>query len=112
MLVAEAHRRGIHGIVVSHVRDEISLDDRKLMAKQGAAIELVYRLGMDVKPLIEAARGVGVEHCAMTVDGGQAYGPLPAECFRTLVGQLLFHGMSPEEVTTMAQRVPARVLEL
>jgi hypothetical protein len=112
VLVAEAHRRKIQGIVVSHVRDEISLEDRKVMAKQGAAIELVYRLGMDAKPLVEAARGVGVEHCAMTVDGGQAFGPLPAESFRTFVGQLLFHGMTPEEVSIMAQRVPARVLGL
>lgn len=112
VLVAEAHRRGIHGIVVSHVRDEISLDDRKLMAEQGAAIELVYRPGMALKGLVEAARGVGVQHCAMTVDGGQAFGPVPAESFRAFIGQLLFHGMTPEEVATMAQRVPARVLGL
>ena len=112
VLVAEAHRRGIQRIVISHVRDEIPLEDRKLMAAQGAAIELVYRPGMDPKKLIEAARGVGVEHCAMTVDGGQAFGPVPAEVFRAFVGQLLFHGMSPEEVKTMAQSVPARILGL
>jgi hypothetical protein len=48
----------------------------------------------------------------MTVDGGQAFGPVPAEAFRAFVGQLLFHGMTPEEVKMMAQRVPARVLGL
>jgi hypothetical protein len=112
VLVAEAHRRAIQGIVVSHVRDEISLEDRKAMAKQGAAIELVYRPGMDPRALVQAARAVGVEHCAMTVDGGQAFGPVPAESFRAFVGQLLFHGMTPDEVSTMAQRVPARVLGL
>lgn len=112
VLVEEAHRRGIRGIVVSHVREEISLDDRKRMAGRGAAIELVYRPGMDPKVLIGAARAVGVHHCAMTVDGGQAFGPVPAESFRTFVGQLLFHGMSPVEVKTMAQNVPARVLGL
>lgn len=95
---------------MSHVPGEISLEDRRLMAEQGAVIELVYRPGQDAKPLIEAARGVGVQHCAMTVDGGQAFGPVPAEAFRAFVGQLLFHGMSPDEVKTMAQSVPARVL--
>jgi hypothetical protein len=112
VLVAEAHRRAIPKIVISHVRDEISLEDRKRMAKQGAVVELVYRAGQDARSLIEAARGVGVQHCAMTVDGGQAFGPVPAEAFRAFVGQLLFHGMTTEEVKTMAQTVPARVLGL
>jgi hypothetical protein len=112
VLVAEAHRRGIHRVVISHVRDEISLEDRKRMAKQGAVVELVYRAGQNARPLIEAARAVGVQHCAMTVDGGQAFGPVPAEAFRAFVGQLLFHGMTPEEVKMMAQTVPARVLGL
>ena len=112
VLVAEAHWRRIHRVVVSHVRAEISLEDRRLMAEQGAVIELVYRPGQDAKPLIEAARGVGVQHCAMTVDGGQAFGPVPVEAFRAFVGQLLFHGISPEEVKTMVQSVPTRVLGL
>jgi len=112
VLVAEAHRRGIHRIVVSHVRDELSIDDRRGMIEQGAVIELVYRPGLDPTPLVEAARRVGVQNCAMTVDGGQAFSPVPAESYRSFVGQLLFHGMSPEEVKTMAQSVPARVLGL
>ncbi|HXG53707.1 MAG TPA: DUF6282 family protein [candidate division Zixibacteria bacterium] len=112
VLVEEAHRRGLQRIVVSHVRDDLSLEDRKRMADQGAVIELVYRPTMDPRAIIEAARGVGVEHCAMTVDGGQAFKPLPAEEFRAFVGQLLYHGMSPEEVKVMAQKVPARVLGL
>jgi Family of unknown function (DUF6282) len=112
VLVAEAQRHGIQRIVVSHVRDDTPLELRRQMAGQGAIIELVYRPGMNPKPLIEAARGVGVERCAMTVDGGQAFSPLPAENFRSFIGQLLFHGMSVDEVKTMAQKVPARVLGL
>ncbi len=112
VLVEEAHRRGIQRIVVSHVREEIPLEDRRRMADQGAVIELVYRPRMDAKAIIEAARGVGVERCAMTVDGGHAFNPVPAESFRAFVGQLLYHRMSPEEVKTMAQRVPAQVLGL
>ncbi|MBI1997637.1 MAG: hypothetical protein HYS66_14370 [Deltaproteobacteria bacterium] len=82
------------------------------MADQGAVIELVYRPRMEPKAIIAAARGVGVERCAMTVDGGHAFNPLVAEAFRAFVGQLLYQGMPPEEVKTMAQRVPARVLGL
>lgn len=48
----------------------------------------------------------------MTVDGGQAFGPVPAEAFRAFTGELLFHGMNPEEVKMMAQTVPTRVLGL
>jgi hypothetical protein len=112
VLVEQAHRRGIQRIVVSHVREAIPLEDRKRMADQGAVIELVYRPRMEPKAIIAAARGVGVERCAMTVDGGHAFNPLVAEAFRAFVGQLLYHGMTPEEVKTMAQRVPARVLGL
>jgi hypothetical protein len=112
VLVAEAQRHGIERIVVSHVRADTSLELRRQMADQGAVIELVYRPGVNLKPLIESARAVGVERCAMTVDGGQAFSALPAEAFRTFVGQLLFHGMSVDEVKMMAQKVPARVLGL
>ncbi len=112
VLVEEACRRGIRRIVVSHVREEIPLEERKTMADQGAVIELVYRPNMDSKAIIAAARGVGVEHCAMTVDGGHAFNPLVAEAFRVFVGQLLYHGMSPEEVKAMAQEVPAQLLDL
>ena len=37
---------------------------------------------------------------------------VPTETFRAFVGQLLFHGMSVDEVKTIAQKVPARVLGL
>jgi hypothetical protein len=112
VLVAEAQRHGIERIVVSHVRNDTPLDLRRQMAGQGAVIELVYRPGMNPKPLIESARALGVEYCAMTVDGGQAFSPLPAETFRAFVGQLLFHGMTVDEIKTMAQKIPARVLGL
>jgi Family of unknown function (DUF6282) len=112
VLVEEAHRRSIRRIVVSHVREAISLEERNRMADQGAVIELVYRPRMEAKAIIEAARAVGVERCAMTVDGGHAFNPLVAEAFRVFVGQLLYHGMAPDEVKTMAQRVPGRVLGL
>jgi hypothetical protein len=112
VLVEEAYRRRIERIVVSHVREEITLDERKRMADQGAVIELIYRPKMDPAAIIRSAQAVGVERCAMTVDGGQAFNPFAAEAYRVFVGQLLYHDMSPEEVKTMAQRVPSRVLGL
>lgn len=112
VLVQEAHRRQIQRIVVSHVREEITLEERSRMADQGAVIELIYRPRMNPEAIIQGARAVGVERCAMTVDGGQAFNPFAAEAFRVFVGQLLYHGMNPEEVKNMAQRAPARVLGL
>jgi len=112
ILVQEAHRRQIQRIVVSHVREEITLEERRRMADQGAVIELIYRPRMNPEAIIQSARAVGVERCAMTVDGGQAFNPFAAEAFRVFVGQLLYQGMKPEEVKTMAQQVPARVLGL
>jgi hypothetical protein len=110
--VEEAYRRRIERIVVSHVREEITLEERKRMADQGAVIELIYRSKMDPTAIIRSAQAIGVERCAMTVDGGQAFNPFAAEAYRVFVGQLLYHDMDPEEVKTMAQRVPSRVLGL
>jgi hypothetical protein len=110
VLVQEAHHRHIERIVVSHVREEITTEERKRMADQGAVIELIYRPKMDPAAIIRSAQAIGVERSAMTVDGGQAFNPFAAEAYRVFVGQLLYHGMDPEEVKTMAQRVPARVL--
>jgi hypothetical protein len=112
VLVEEAHRRRIERIVVSHVREEITIEERKQMADQGAVIELIYRPKMDPTAIIRSAQAIGVERCAMTVDGGQAFNPFAAEAYRVFVGQLLYHGISPEAVKTMAQRVPSRVLGL
>jgi hypothetical protein len=112
VLVEEAYRRRIERIVVSHVREEITLEERKRMADQGAVIELIYRPKMDPTAIIRSAQAIGVERCAMTVDGGQAFNPFAAEAYRVFVGQLLYHDMDPEEVKTMAQRVPSRVLGL
>ncbi|MGE5304605.1 MAG: DUF6282 family protein [Alphaproteobacteria bacterium] len=112
VLVEEAHRRGISRIVVSHVREEITTEERKQMADQGAVIELIYRPKMDPTAIIRSAQAIGVERCAMTVDGGQAFNAFAAEAYRVFVGQLLYHGMSPEDVKTIAQRTPARVLGL
>ena len=112
VLVEEAYRRRIERIVVSHVRDEITIEERKQMADQGAVIELIYRPKMDPAAIIRSAQGIGVKRCAMTVDGGQSFNPFAAEAYRVFVGQLLYHGMSPEEVKTIAQRTPARVLGL
>jgi hypothetical protein len=112
VLVEEAHRRRIERIVVSHVREEITTEERKQMADQGAVIELIYRPKMDPTAIIRSAQAIGVERCAMTVDGGQAFNPFAAEAYRVFVGQLLYHGMGPEEVKTIAQRTPARVLGL
>jgi hypothetical protein len=112
VLVEEAYRRRIERIVVSHVREEITLEERKRMADHGAVIELIYRPKMDPSAIIRSAQAIGVERCAMTVDGGQAFNPFAAEAYRVFVGQLLYHDMDPEQVKTMAQRVPARVLGL
>ncbi|HEX9153919.1 MAG TPA: DUF6282 family protein [Nitrospira sp.] len=112
VLVEEAHRRRIERIVVSHVREEITLEERKRMADHGAVIELIYRPKMDPTAIIRSAQAIGVERCAMTVDGGQAFNPFAAEAYRVFVGQLLYHGMSPQEVKTIAQQVPSGVLGL
>jgi uncharacterized protein DUF6282 len=115
-LVAGACRRNLTTIL-THVRpDPDLLEERRWMIAHGAIIEWngnpVHRLPVNVPLTIEHARAVGIENSCLTTDSGQAIKPPVAECLRMFVAQLILGGMSVEEVTTMAQSVPARVLGL
>jgi hypothetical protein len=113
-LVAGAHRRGLTTIM-THIRpDPELLDERRWMTDHGAVIEWngnpVHRVPVNVPLTIEHARAVGLENSCLTTDSGQAVKPPVAECLRMFVAQLILGGMSVDEVKTMAQSVPTRVL--
>jgi hypothetical protein len=115
-LVAGAYKRGLT-TVLTHIRpDPALLDERKWMTGHGAVIEwngnLLHPRPIDVALTIEHARAVGIENSCVTTDSGQAIKPPVAECMRMFLAQLVLGGMTVDELRTMVQAVPARVLGL
>jgi predicted TIM-barrel fold metal-dependent hydrolase len=66
----------------------------------------------DPKPMVEAIRYVGAEHCIMSTDLGQYYNPPPAEGMRMFIALLLKNGISEREIELMAKKNPAKLLDI
>ncbi|MCS6953199.1 MAG: DUF6282 family protein [Bryobacterales bacterium] len=121
LLVAEARRRGVERIVVTHAMlapVTMSIPQMQRAAAAGAYIEFVGNalLGphrsLTPRQYAEAIRAVGPEHCILSSDLGQAGNPLHPDGLETLFGLLRHEGLSVEEIEQMAKRNPARLLGL
>jgi hypothetical protein len=122
-LFAAAQKIGIMKLVVTHglwtngmVR--FTLDELKHLGQMGAYIEHCY-VGFlptdfrnDPKPIAEAIKFIGAEHCIMSTDLGQYYNPSPAEGMRMFIALLLKYGISAPEIEFMAKKNPAKLLGL
>ena len=66
----------------------------------------------DPKPMVEAIRALGAEHCIISTDLGQYYNPPPAEGMRMFIALLLKNGITEHEIGLMAKLNPAKLLGL
>jgi microsomal dipeptidase-like Zn-dependent dipeptidase len=55
-------------------------------------------------------RAVGVEHCILASDLGQAANPPPPEGFAAFIGALAKEGFDASDLEVMTKRNPARIL--
>lgn len=123
-LVEEAWAIGIRKLVITHpsegevVDQALTPNDQKRLASMGAFLEftcagiLPMGFGHSPKHTAEAIRDLGVEHCIMTSDLGQAYNPPPAEGMRMFIAALLRNGFKDKEVELMSKVNPAELLGL
>jgi Family of unknown function (DUF6282) len=126
-LVEEAKSVGISKIVITHASstqnmeagpNSFTLEYQRRLGQMGAFIEHSYVCFMptdfreDPKPMVEAIRYVGAEHCIMSTDLGQYYNPPPAEGMRMFIALLLKNGISEREIELMAKTNPAKLLDL
>ncbi len=122
-LFEAAQAIGISKLVVTHAlwfngEENFTLDELKQLGKMGVFIEHTY-IGFlptdfrnDPKPMVEAIKYIGAEHCIMSSDLGEYYNPPPAEGMRMFIGLLLKNGISEREIEFMAKENPARLLGL
>jgi hypothetical protein len=122
-LFEAAQAMGINKLVVTHglwVNGSVkfTLDELKKLGQMGAYIEHCYvgflptDFRYDPKPMAEAIKFIGAEHCIISSDLGQYYNPPPAEGMRMFIALLLKNGLSAAEVEVMAKTNSAKLLDL
>ncbi|MBU1277230.1 MAG: cytosolic protein [Proteobacteria bacterium] len=122
-LVAEAARRGVKKIVVTHPMASFvnySTDVMKELLDLGATwLEHVFndttrQVGHPItrEALFTGIKAVGAERCIMSTDSGQWLNPIPAQQMGIYITDALDFGLSPAEVKKMVQDNPAAMLGL
>ncbi|MGE5326849.1 MAG: DUF6282 family protein [Deltaproteobacteria bacterium] len=121
MLVRAGREAGIKNIVVTHAMAppvKMNVEQMKQAAAMGAYLEFVYNdlIGPAHTNTIEgysaAIRAVGVEHCILASDLGQAGNPHPAAGLLEFYKALHARGFSEAEIDRMGKINPAKVLGL
>lgn len=118
-LVTEAKKAGLDKIVITHVDFDFvkrTLDEQLEWADQGAYMEYTYSAlspawhSIVIEETVDNIRKVGPERCILASDLGQVHNPVPVEGLRIFNRLLLEHGVTEEEIATMTQLNPSRLL--
>ena len=119
MIVAEAKRAGVRNVVVTHAMlapIHMTVAQMKQAAALGASIEFVYNalIGPNKEfafaDYVKAIREVGVEHCILSSDLGQAANPLHPDGLIAFFAGLKQAGLKQAEIDQMSKTNPARAL--
>jgi len=123
-LIDEAHKTGIHRMIITHPLDveffdhPFSADDLHRLVQMGAFVELTF-VGLlptefrhDPVHMVEVIKALGADHCIMSTDLGQFNNLLPAEGMRLFIATLLQKGVEEKDIEIMTKVNPARLLGL
>lgn len=121
LLLAEARQRGVSRMVVTHAMlapVNMTLDQMRQAARLGAFLEFVgnaligAQRSSSFSAYAQAIRDVGVDHCILSSDFGQAGNPLHPDGLATVFAGLQAAGLSASDIDRIAKRNPARLLGL
>jgi hypothetical protein len=119
MIIAEAKRAGVRNVVVTHAMlapIHMTIARMKQAAALGASIEFVYNalIGpnkeFEFADYVKAIRAVGVEHCILSSDLGQAVNPVHPDGLIAFFAGLKQAGLTQAEIDQMSKTNPARAL--
>jgi hypothetical protein len=121
MIIREAKRAGVRNVVVTHAMlapVHMSVAQMQEAAALGAWLEFVYNalIGPNKEFVFadyaKAIRAVGVEHCILSSDLGQAGNPLHPDGLVTFFAGLKSAGFQQAEIDRMSKDNPAKALGL
>jgi len=121
VVVREAAKAGVRKIIVTHpLASFVRMTDsqqKELLDTGALFIEHVFN---DVtrqvahpvtqKTIADSIRAIGAGHCIMSTDTGQWLNPIPAQAMGIYIKDMLDLGISEEDVRTMVQTNPAKML--
>ena len=115
-LFAAARERRIEGMIATHPAAVATVEEMREIAALGAYVEFTFlscmpsSAGSTPGEMAGQIGALGVEHCVVTSDFGQAVNPPPAEGMRMAIASLIQAGMDPDEVSILVARNPARLM--
>jgi hypothetical protein len=120
MMVREARSQSVPVVVTHPLLESVgmSIPQMQEAAKLGAYLEFVSGFATsknaekEVREYAEAIHEVGVEHCILSSDRGQANGPLHPDGLVTAAKALLKHGITMQDIDRMLKENPAKLLGL
>lgn len=120
MLFGRARELGIRRLVGTHLHAAMigmTIEQMQEAAELGALVEFDYAFATDAVPppqsVAEWARtiqAVGVQHCVLATDGGQAINPPPHRMFHRFIAEMLELGFTETELRRMTTENPTRLL--
>jgi hypothetical protein len=121
LLLREGKRVGVEHMVVTHAMKRpirMNVEQMKQAAVEGAFLEFDYEGLIGAKKMFEIAqyeiamRAVGVDHCIISSDLGQAGNPLHPDGLANFFQSLREQRFSVQEIERMAKKNPAALLGL
>jgi len=122
-ITTEARRRQIK-VTITHPLTEgfgstLTIEQQKELVNKGAYIEHCFVACMPSSPgrldpavMVKHIKAVGVEHCILSSDFGQAINPSPPEGFRMMLAHMHKFGLSEKELEILVKINPAKLLDL
>lgn len=92
-----------------------TIEQAKDLIKKGAFIEFCFTscmppMRMAPAEIIKCIENFGADHCLLTTDFGQMHNPPPTEGFRMMLSQMIRYGLSENELKTIVQTNPNKLL--
>jgi hypothetical protein len=123
LAVAEAAKRGLKRIIVTHPAATFvhySVDDMKEILDLGATFlehtwnDVTRQVShpLKISVLFDVIKAVGAAHCIMSTDAGQWLNPPAAQQMGIYIKEALKSGISAQDVRTMVADNPAKILGL
>jgi hypothetical protein len=123
LAVAEAAKRGLKRIIVTHPAATFvhySVDDMKEILDLGATFlehtwnDTTRQVShpLHISTLFDVIKAVGAKHCIMSTDAGQWLNPPAAQQMGIYIKEALKSGISAQDVRTMVADNPAKILGL
>jgi hypothetical protein len=119
-LFEAARERGIARLVVTHPHADfigMTAPQMRELAELGAVHEMHYSFvtpavspPQNLTSIAAQIRQVGVDHCYIATDGGQAVNPPPVEMYRLFIEGLIELGFSEAELLRMTRTLPGHLL--